>query len=752
MLGAARVGAALALFGLCAATVVSNAGASELAGRTTLETRIVGDPASAYSFLSTAGGDGYLSRLELGVGKPNREGRRRSLIYFGQLSDFQLADEESPARVEFFDSQPAVNFSSSGHRPQETLTPHQVEASIRQMNNLGSSPVTQGDGTRAAMTNVIATGDLADSQQRNEVEWVLTLLEGGTLTPGSGTSNLAGSACELPPLNALVADGADPGKYTGVQDYDDYADSQLFYDPEQPVGPFTAWPSYPNLVDRAQDPFQAEGLDVPSYVAVGNHDVLVQGNEDANAAFEEVATGCLKPMGPFSSADPNSDSLEDVLDPTFLGGLIGTGPTKVGLVPPDPDRQYLDKAQQRQVYGGTQADAHGFAFVDPAESAASDDSALYYSFSPKPGIRMIALDTNTSGAGFLVDPVTQDTTAEGNIDDPQFRWLTAELEQARAADELVITFAHHASTSMDFTQPDELALPCTTDDSHGHDANPGCDRDPRSSSPIHTSEDFVGLLSTYPNVIAHVAGHSHENDVIPHPAGGGWWEIKSAAVADWPTQSRLLDVLDNGDGTLSIFATLTDHDSPVVSPGDGADAAAAGVETLASLGRTISFNDGQVGHEGEGEAKDRNVELLLYDPRTTAVGGGGGAPGLGCRGELRGTRRGDKLTGTQRDDVILGLRGPDRIRGLAGNDCLRGAKGNDRIFGGLDNDLIKAGAGRDRIKPGAGEDAVRAGRGADWVNVRDGERDVVKCGPGRDVARADAIDVLKRCERVARRG
>jgi metallophosphoesterase (TIGR03767 family) len=737
----AALAAALAA-ALGVAALVTSAGAAELAGKTTLDTRLSGDEAAEFSFLTEIGGESYLVRQELGAAKPNRNKRRGSLIYFGQLSDFQLADEESPSRVEFFDGQPLVQFSSSGHRPQETLVPHQVEAMIRQLNQLRTSPVPQGDGSRASMDNVIATGDLADSMQRNETEWVLTLLEGGPLDPNSGTD--ANPLCSG---NPLTDDGSE---YTGVQDYDDYVESQLFYDPDQPVGPFNDWPAYPGMVDRAQVPFTAEGLEVPSYVAVGNHDVLVQGNEDANAGYESVATGCIKPMGPFNSASPDSDEVEDVLDPAYLANLLASEPNKVALVPDDPNRQYADKAQQRQIYmSGSQFDDHGFAHVDADELTASGGTAMYYSFSPSPGIRFIALDTNTSGAGFLVDPVTQDTTAEGNIDDPQFQWLTEELEKAKAADELVVTYAHHASTSMDFTQPDELASPCTTDDSHGHDVNPGCDADPRSSMPIHTSEDFVNLLAGQPNVIAHVAGHSHENDVIPHPSpNGGFWEIKSPAIADWPPQSRLLEIMDNKDGTLSIFGAMADHDSPVASVGDGTDVSGADLETLASLGRTISFNDAQVGHtSAEGEAADRNVELLIADPRTTAIGGGGGKPGLGCRATLKGSRGANRLIGTRRDDRILGLGGADLIKGKAGNDCIRGMNGRDRLFGGIDNDLIRAGAGRDKIVPGPGRDKAVGGGKADRIRSRDGRRDVVHCGRGRDVVVADRKDRLRGCEK-----
>ena len=756
-----------------------------------MQQRLSGNEAAEYSTLTTIGGEPYVVREEFATAAGGRFAARDSLLYFGQLSDFQLADEESPARVEFFDGQPGVNFSSSGHRPQETLVPHQVEASIRQMNAFSdASPVPQGDGSRAAMDNVIATGDLADSMQLNETMWVRTLLEGGNLNPGSGSAANLDALCGILSLFPGMADVGNPGRYTGVQDYDDYLESQLFWDPDSPLGPFNDWPTYPGLVDHAQKPFEAQGLDVPSYVAVGNHDVLVQGNEDANVAFELIANGCVKPMGPFPSAGPGSQTLEDVLDPAYLLGLLGTDPAKIGIVPPDPSRQFVNKAQQRAIFNsGSQADGHGFAHVDPVELTASGGAAMYYSFNPEPGIRFIALDTNTTGAGLLVDPITGDTTAEGNLDNPQYQWLRRELVEAEANDELVVTYAHHASNSMDFTLPDELALPCLgINDQHGHDINPGCDLDPRNSLPIRTGDDLVSLLGRFPNVIAHVAGHSHDSDVIPRPSpSGGFWEIKSPAVADWPTQSRLLEVMDNNDGTLSIFGTMIDHDSPADAPNNGANLSGADVEQLASLGREISFNDEQVAHDtAEGAAEDRNVELLLPDPRgapgdtdndgvadggdncpedanpdqtdtdgdgvgdacdssaggpasgggpTTGGGGGQTTGGAGdCANRVDGTARRDRLRGTDGADELRGLRGDDRLRGGAGDDCLRG------------------GGGADRLNGGDGEDVVRGGSGDDRVKAADGERDLVRCGKGVDAVLADSEDRVRGCERIRRRG
>jgi Ca2+-binding RTX toxin-like protein len=48
--------------------------------------------------------------------------------------------------------------------------------------------------------------------------------------------------------------------------------------------------------------------------------------------------------------------------------------------------------------------------------------------------------------------------------------------------------------------------------------------------------------------------------------------------------------------------------------------------------------------------------------------------------------------------------------------------------------------GRDRLRGGAGRDQLRA---------RDGERDIVSGGPGKDRAAVDAIDVVRKLEKAS---
>jgi metallophosphoesterase (TIGR03767 family) len=618
----ARLAVALAVLAISAiAAATAGATASDTIGQTSVGQRLVPAAPGPYRFLQLGAGEPYTVRQELATASPERAQTRTSLAYFGQLSDFQLADEESPARLEIIDplSTPLNLPFGAAWRPWEALEPQVDDSMIRQMDQFAAaSPVADGSGSHRPMDFTIDTGDSADNQQLNETQWVRTLLEGGALDPNSGVNKALYSSLLCP--NLLVPGAAEAARYTGVQDYNDYVEGSFpeFYDPNHPAGPHAAWPTYPGLMDRAQQSFTATGLKVPSYVAFGNHDALVQGNAAANAAFELVATGCLKPIGPVPNPENAAALLSSLLSPTNLLSSLLTSPKNVMVVPGDPKRQFVSKKQFKDIFkSGTQADGHGFDFIDPAQESASKGAAGYYSWSPTPGMRFIALDT-VAEAGTIVTP-TGKFTADGNIDDPQFQWLRGQLQEATAANQLVVIFSHHAPESLTADAPDELAPPCLLNDGHGHDINPGCDLDPRSSQPIHLEADTVNLLHEFPDVIAWIAGHSHVNvvDAFPNPSGpGGFWSIRVAAEADWPQQSRLLQVFDNHDGTLSIFGTILDHVGQSVAPAPGTPAAGMDLNDLASAARTMSFNDLQSGApQGEGEAKDRNVELLIDDPR-----------------------------------------------------------------------------------------------------------------------------------------
>jgi metallophosphoesterase (TIGR03767 family) len=577
--------ATLAAAAVLAAAMPAAAPAAGLEKTTTSYATIGGDPAAPYSRLKLLPGWKRVVRDDLGVAPhKGRLARRRSLLYFAQLSDFQLADEESPARAEVLDL--AGSPFTSAWRPQEALEPFTVDEVIRQVNRFDQSPIRNRTRRRARMALTLTTGDSADNQQINEVQWVVRLLEGGALNPNSGVEN---AVC-----GALAGPRGEAARYTGVQDDDDVLESGRFYDPDRPSGAFAAWPSHPGLMDRAQLPFEAAGLNRPSYVAFGNHDGTVQGNLHALGLLDTLAKGCIKPLS--------------------LTGLAGaatltTSPGQTIVVPPDPRRGFADRPTYKALHAtGHQRDAHGFAFVDRAELAASRGQAAYYSFAPKPGLRMIAL--NTVAEGDVIN-------SNGNLDDPQFRWLEREIAAAERRRELIVLFGHHPIGSLVNPALDEDAGDCALRAVTG----PGCDLDPRSSRPLHLGPDLRALALAHPNVIAYVAGHTHRNRITAIRRGGGeaggFWEIETASEIDWPIQSRLLELMDNRDGTLSIFGTLIDHGAARATPPPGTDAFGFGGEALASLAREFAYNDPQVGIEdgAEGGPADRNVELLVRDPR-----------------------------------------------------------------------------------------------------------------------------------------
>ena len=193
----------------------------------------------------------------------------------------------------------------------------------------------------------------------------------------------------------------------------------------------------------------------------------------------------------------------------------------------------------------------------------------------------------------MLDTVNPNGNSGGSLDQTQFAWLRARLEEVTGAgrDRLVVVFSHHTIGTLD------NPLVAT-----------GGDPTPRVLGP-----EVRDLLLQFRNVVLWVNGHTHVNRVEPfaRPDGtGGFWQVSTAAHVDFPCQARLVELVDNRDGTLSVFGTVLDAAAPL-SYGGRLDSSTA----LASLARELAANDWQErGNDRRGSVEDRNVELLLRAP------------------------------------------------------------------------------------------------------------------------------------------
>ncbi|MGU3577005.1 TIGR03767 family metallophosphoesterase [Brucellaceae bacterium C25G] len=535
-----------------------------------------------YRCITADNGWPIVVREDLSEAKSDRETRRKPLVSFAHVTDLHIIDAASPSHASFMRQyKGTVNGAplSNAARPQDTLTVHVLDAMIRRINAIGKGPVSDRPFDFA-----ISTGDNADSRGLHELEAVIRVLNGQKAS-----------------FNATAR------RYQGLQDetFSENNAYDAFWHPE-PVKSNErddiwkrayGYPVIEGFIDAVSQPVASEGLKFPWYTGFGNHDILDLGifpdNNSFNLFLNMLATGNKLPTG-----IPKDMSMQDFIaaltQPREKGieGLVAQMPART--ITASSKRQPFTKddfirlhLENKGAYGPK---GHGFSHENLLNKTA------YYTFKMADQITGIMLDTTNPHGG-----------PDGSLDPAQVEWLTntlialhsryynenGDLTESKNKDQLIVLFSHHNSRTFDNL----------------------------THAPHETSSDRLGsdalleLLRRFPNIVLWVNGHMHANRVWCHPdpdgRGHGLWEINTAAHIDYPQQARTIEIMDNADGTLSVFAVMINHSDPANIKHDRLQDRAS----LAALSLELAINDPALDRPFRlGLPEDLNVELVVKRP------------------------------------------------------------------------------------------------------------------------------------------
>jgi hypothetical protein len=146
---------------------------------------------AAYRAIEIGAGEPHLIRDDLGTSGLREARPGRALLALVHITDLQLADVQSPTRFEFLNAgfaDPRYAGIIPVQRPQEALTAHAVDATLRTLGGV------QGPATGMPLQLAVTTGDAIDNAQWNELQAFLALFDGGLVNPDSGVTCRAGRA------------------------------------------------------------------------------------------------------------------------------------------------------------------------------------------------------------------------------------------------------------------------------------------------------------------------------------------------------------------------------------------------------------------------------------------------------------------------------------------------------------------------------------------------------------------------------
>jgi len=376
----------------------------------------------------------------------------------------------------------------SAYSPVSMYSTQVLDAAVKTINNINKEN---------KLDLVLSLGDAANNDQYNEMRWFIDVLDGKTIDPTSG-----GNA----------------GK------------ENLDY----------------------QKTFTAEGLDVPWYQTIGNHDQfftgvfaidenisqMYRGDTVANMRLDVLATGDPSLtgyyMGVFNGSDPN-------------GAIIGIGNASGFASAPkviaDPNRHALAENGTRigfmQEFLNSSSLPYGHGYT---EEMIADDFACY-TFDPVEGIRIIMLDDTTVNGSTLGDIWAH---GRGSLDEERFAWLKAELQKGQDEGVLMIIAAHIPIATMEVGSPSGW-----------------------STYSEVSQEELITELQKYSNLLMWVAGHNHRNTIMqiespdPEHPEYGFWVVETSSLRDFPQQFRTFEITRYSDELIGIKTVCVDVDVDV---------------------------------------------------------------------------------------------------------------------------------------------------------------------------------------------
>ena len=282
--------------------------------------------------------------------------------------------------------------------------------------------------------------------------------------------------------------------------------------------------------------------------------------------------------------------------------------------------------------------------------------------------------------------------------------------------------------------------------------------------------------SVVPDVNFMSATYDKNLMTVPHPEGtpgDGFGvgitpmgDLNNDGFLDFAVSAYLANGVQGGQGRAWIFKS--DNSAPPPPPTQAA-AVATGPAAAATAATEAapSLKAGSCTNRTVGTEQADTLRGTLAGDEIFGFGGDDRVTGFQGRDCLDGGRGNDRMSGGDDNDKQIGGHGRDRLTGGDGRDNLYGGTSNDRLDGGTDRDMLAGGsasddliggsgddrlfgeAGTDRLVAGGGRNQIDGGTGNDSIEARNGERDRIICGTGRDRVRADRYDRLNGCEVVS---